>query len=302
MQRTPPNKGNEENCTLTTTSPPPPPKRSLEEISPEFPPHKMTSIQESKSSVGNMSVTALKSLIMGSMSSLLDEKLKDLPTKSDLEGIGEEIHKLQQKNLSLQDQLQKMESRCISLERHVEWLSKKANEKNIIFHVPAINGEVATDKAKSLCLDLLETQNTAAISSARLIKSRNPKVENIIVELHNREDVGRILQSAVRLRGTGISVHKDYPAAARERRRRVIKLRDEITSKNPRVKSYLRGETLKIQDKIFYFDINNNLSCDEEGGMSLMEQLLNVSDETSSHDAVASGSQSVNRNDRIQRF
>ena len=111
----------------------------------------------------------------------------------------------------------------------------------------------------------------------------------MIVELQNREDVGRILKSATRLRGTGISLHKDYPAAARERRRKLFQIKSQISSKNRNIKPFVRGETIIIEGKTFYFNRSNVLTCDDDGGMSLLQQLSNdVSTNENSTTAVQS--------------
>lgn len=81
-----------------------------------------------------MSVFDLKSLIETSIATLLDDKLKDMPTKAD---IGSEIHALQQNNLILQSRLQEMKSRFLTLELQVERLTKTANENKIIIHLPS---------------------------------------------------------------------------------------------------------------------------------------------------------------------
>lgn len=92
--------------------------------SPEYPTNNEP-IADKSTAVGNMQVTDLKCLITSTMTSLLDDKLKNLPTKADMEGIISEIQTLQQNNKALQSQLQQMESRCNTLERQIEILEKK---------------------------------------------------------------------------------------------------------------------------------------------------------------------------------
>ena len=101
-----------------------------------------------------MPVNDLIALIQSSVATFLDEKLKNMATKTHMESISTDIGCLQQNNKALQLQLDQMPSRCMSLERRVELLEKKSNEQNIILHIPKQNGLDAVQRAKSVCLEL----------------------------------------------------------------------------------------------------------------------------------------------------
>lgn len=272
MHRTPQKKTNNTPLPISSLPNAPQPKRRIAETSPESPPNQINSANRN-AAVGNMSVYDLKALIEGSMAALLDDKLKNLPTREDLEGITSEMQALQRSNSTLQSQVQQMETRCIMLERKLDFLEKKVNEKNVVVHMPSQIGMDAETRAKEMCLELLGTTDAALVADTRALRSNN-NIENVIVKLRKREDVGRILDSAPKIRSSGVFIHKDYTAASREKRRRLLKLKSEIITKNKNIKIELRGQTLKVGDKEFYYDSMNNLRCGGESGMSILQQLI----------------------------
>ena len=95
----------------------------------------------------------------------------------------------------------------------------------------------------------------------------------MIIEVHDKEDVGRVLTAANKLRQTGISMHRDYPAASRVRRRRLLRLKSEITKKS-NIKTQMKGNSLQVGENIFYFNINNKFMCDDDGAMMKLQKLL----------------------------
>lgn len=225
--------------------------------------------------VGNVPLSELDKIFQVSMAKLLDVKLKDVATKTDIEGISAEISTLKQNNTELKTQLNKMESRCVLLEKQVELLEKKANERNLVVHLKptqANDAQNSVERAKAICLDLLQTTNQSKINAARQISSGG-KTTNVIVEMSSTEDVFQILGAKTKLQDTGTTIHKDYPAAARERRRRLIKLRSHISARNNNIKSQIRGETLYLNEKKFYFDKNGKLVSDAEDGLFMIRQL-----------------------------
>lgn len=221
--------------------------------------------------VGNMAISELDKMLQNSLGNLLDIKLKDVATKSDIEGISAEISILKQSNAELKTQLNKMESRCVLLEKQVELLEKKSNEKNVVVHLHPTNSQNAVEKAKEICLDLLQTNNSDKITTAKQI---GRSATNVIVEMANREDVFRILRAKNKLQNTGTTIHKDYPAAARERRKRLNNLRRNITSNNRGIKCQIKGETLLIDENKFFFDKSGKIISDAEDGLFTLKQLV----------------------------
>lgn len=72
-------------------------------------------------------------------------------------------------------------------------------------------------------------------------------------------------------------MHLDYPTAARVRRKRLLKLKSDITSRNSNVEVQIKGQTMQFGGKSFYFDKNNNLICEGENGLTVLEQMMNDS-------------------------
>lgn len=235
----------------------------------------INSIMQDRES-GNMQVVDVKTLER-SLATLLDERMKNLATKSDLVEVKTKMDSLERSNVFLQSKLQQVENRCQVLERQIDFLEKKSNEKNLVLHIPTQDDDQhVIEKTKSVCLDLLQENNPSKIVKTKVIRSRNKRVANVIVEMQHSEDVSRILRSAIKLRDTGISIHRDYTRAARDKRRRILQIKTNIQTYNKNMKVTIRGQTLICENKSFYLDHNNMLKCetDDEIGMTLMNKIL----------------------------
>lgn len=55
----------------------------------------------------------------------------------------------------------------------------------------------AAEKTKSLRLDCLQTEDQTTITAVSNLRSRNANIEDVVVELLNKNDVGRIIEAGV---------------------------------------------------------------------------------------------------------
>ncbi|XP_055839019.1 uncharacterized protein LOC129907009 [Episyrphus balteatus] len=166
-------------------------------------------------------------------------------------------------------------------------------ERNLVLHIPSQeNDEEVKLQAKNLCLDIMQSNDPERIARTKIIRSRDNRVANVIVELQNVEDVSNVLKSATKLRGTGISIHRDYTKAARDKRKQLLEIRKNISEKNKNIKVLTKGQTLHVDQRSYYFDSNNVLKCYDDVGNQLLQNLLSnvgVSCQTSGDDHLLQG-------------
>lgn len=204
------------------------------------------------------------------MSKLLDEKLENVPTKNDLENV---IANLKQRNIETEEKFSVMEKRCSALERQVEILTKKATEKNVIMHLPKGQG---IEKAKEICDEMLQSKDS--VTSGHLIRTKNTKSEAFVLELTKKEDVNKIMQSSLKvkekLKANGVSMHRDYPLAARLRRKRIIECKTQLSAEYNSLNMKVQGDKLIVENKTFYIDENNELKCGDVAAAVELQKLL----------------------------
>lgn len=266
-------------------------KRKVGETSPE------THYQNQKAictmGVGEMSVEDLEQMF--------DRKIVHLATKNDLMELHnhikeqkDQIDKLQdqlvQTNSKLQqtqDALQKTQQRCMTWEREVQIMAKRACENNVIVHIPTTSNIDPIIRAKEICSDLMEVNiNENKFIDVKKLGSSNKSVANVLVKLINTEDTRKLITKSVRLRNSGISIHRDFPKVVRDRRRRIFNLKRDILSKNKYIKVFLRGEHIQVEDKVFFFDENDKLVLkdgDGDGAEVLNQLVMTVSNSSTNN-------------------
>jgi len=208
---------------------------------------------------------------------LLDNKLKKMATKEDIQQIASTISTLQNDLEATQSKLVQTEARCSALERQVEMLTKKATEKNVIMHIKKSVGLNPVEEAKAACEETLKSKS--AIEAARLLRTKNQKTETVVIELQHARDVQTIMQAATELKTKGVAVHRDYPMAARIRRNKIIGIQAEILSKCQALNPKVKGEKLLVKDKIFRF-VNGILLCGEQDGYTILQQMVDSANGT----------------------
>jgi len=187
-----------------------------------------------------------------------------------------------------------MQARCQALERQVEILTKKSTESNVVMHVTKIAGSNSSDIAKAACEDMLKDKH--AVKSLRAVRSGNTTADTLVVELRKSGDVQKLVKASTALKAKGISVHRDYPLAARMRRKQMMEIKNNVQAKCPSLQAKIQGEKLLVDGKAFHIQ-NDTLMCGDSDGFQILQQIIATAS-TSSLNESSTSSSTANHNNK----
>lgn len=191
---------------------------------------------------------------------LISQAIKDVATKTDVSAIALDIQALRYQNDALTCQLAEMQERYDLLERQVEMLHRKANECNLVIHLPKDTTKKADEVARETCASLLKVpQNDLHVKKAKEIPTRNNNKSLVILELSSGETVDNILSVARSLKGSGIVIHREQSVQFRKKRQDLFAIRNKLKELNSNANILVKTDKIVINNHEFVYKTGRGL-------------------------------------------
>ncbi|XP_054280298.1 uncharacterized protein LOC128998267 [Macrosteles quadrilineatus] len=152
-----------------------------------------------------------------------------MATKKEFSQLTGQVSELQKENIVLRKQIEDLQQReSVVMSRLVD-LEGRSRRNNLIFRGLKWSKETRNfnEIVRKFCNDVFGSADTIFVNRAHPLGGSN---NAIIAHLPNDADIYYIMSRVRELKGTGYSVHRDYPKEVREKRACLSKLRDEIES------------------------------------------------------------------------
>lgn len=225
----------------------------------------------------NMSAAELRSIIQDSIAPLLDDKLKHVATKTDVEqitvqiaGLSAQVNALTEENQALKERVKSLETDKERDHQELMRMVDQTKRKNLIFK--GLEKQTSAKEAvKSVCKDILGIQHIN-VRFARIIFERNGKM-GVIAELATDENADDVLKNTKKLAGSSISVEKDLSADRQRNKKVMLQLRKDIMAIDQTHKVLVRNDKMKIGNNWFIWNSNKELLSGHEKGESVIKSL-----------------------------
>lgn len=244
-------------------------KRKLAETSPEI------------ATVGNMSTAALMKLMNDTMSMLLDKKIANLPTKSDImeiknniEGVKEEVTRLSEENKTMKAEIKLLKEINDANERKLERLDVQSRRKNIIVRGLPLKSSLY-GAVKDFFRNKLKINMDVEIEYVKKLKQANDKM-TVLIELKSGKMIADIFKNTKHLAGSTIFVERDLCGIRLERKKIMMQLKKEILQVDKSKKIGIRGDQLVVGGKIFFWTGNDELMCGQRKGKEVLAEEYGV--------------------------
>lgn len=251
-------------------------KRKLAETSPDNieKSNDVENKEEGKEEVGKMSTNQLLSMISG----LLDDKLKNLPTKSDLlevkdnvKEVKSEVNKLIEENKNLQDEIHMLKRNREQDQQRMRRLEEDLGKKKLIIK-GLTSQRYPKEAVKNMFYDKLNIHNGVEVEYVKKIHEKDEKM-SVLVELKSAEMVSEVFRNVKKLRGTSIFIERDLCTERQTNKKVMLQLKREFLKLNKNKKIRVTNDKLVIDGKWFSWNNNKILMCGKKTGM---EELVNI--------------------------
>lgn len=243
-------------------------KRKLMETSPENP-----------VIVGNMPTMELMKMMQDSMSKLLDEKLENLPTKSDItdlknniEGVKDDIKRLKIENEELKAEVQKLREDKEEDKKRLQKLEDQLGRNKLIVrglpYQKSLHGAV-----KKLFNGNLKMSIEPEIDFIKKVQETNEKM-TVLVEFKSTKTVADVLRNTKMLAGTSIFIERDLSGVRLQRKKIMLLLKKELQKHNGEKRIGVRGEQLVLDGRSFYWNNKNELMSGQNNGMKILQSII----------------------------
>lgn len=200
---------------------------------------------------------------------ILDEKLENIATKQDLNGIQQELDKLKVENVEIREELKKLKQNEQKLLKRVQEADKTSRRSNIV-----ITGLVGDDNNTiqqsfaDLCENVLEvnvqTRNIQRINSS-----------SHCIELASPNEAWTTLSKGAKLKGTSVYIRKDYTVEESTQRYKLRQVKNALPHTSTG-KSQIKGTSLIIDNKKYIWSIEGcQLVAEKQADVDYLKTLLN---------------------------
>lgn len=235
-------------------------------------------IETSPENMGDQVGSMTKCDLMQMMTSLLDEKFKNIATKTDIldvkENINEvksEVSRLSNENKHLQNEIQKLKDERENDQRRMMLLEKDFGKKKLIFR--GLESQTSVFKAvKKVFQENLKMENPVEIEQTRKLYEKNQKM-TVMVELKSTNLVTQVLKHTKNLAGTSIHVERDLCKERQEKKKVMLYLKKEILKIDRSHKIIVRDDNMIINKKQMFWNQNKALMCGHEKGEDVLKSI-----------------------------
>lgn len=246
-------------------------KRSLQETSPE----QFSNLGPTQ--VGSMGISELMMYMQGAMATVFDEKLKNLPTKDDLECLHSEIGKLNNivneladENALLKDELQQVKTEHAKLTQEMHHIVNASKRRSLIFRGLDSSKQPAT-AVNTLCIEVMQIKNFK-LAAARKIFEKNGEMA-VVADLQSEEMVAEVFKNVKKLAKTTYSVERDISKERQLDKKVLLKIKKDLKSIDASLKIDVRDDKMKVGGKWFHFNSKKELCCGSFDGIQELKSL-----------------------------
>lgn len=243
-------------------------KRKLNETSPEYP-----NTTGATDLVGSVAVGDL----MKMMEAVMENKLKNLSTKSDIEGIKIQIddvnnkfEEIKKENESLKVQLEQMKNDRQKDHQQIQRIVNQGRKKNVIFKGIVKNGSPRTS-AENVCRKVLKL-NDVQINSARVLFTSDDKI-SVIAEMATERMADKIFQNLKNLAGSRIKVERDLNEERQLDRKLLMLVKTEILDIDKTHKVFVKNDSIKIGVNWMKWNRSHELMCGENTAQEILTDM-----------------------------
>lgn len=226
----------------------------------------------SENLVGSMTKSELTKILWF----LLESKLKNMASKSDIEAITNANQKIMELNLEMSNKIIALEKRNDILESQMDEKQKKNTENNLMLRITSQEGINEKELIKNSLVRLIQPTPAIENQHIREIKSNNNNVKNFIVKLESKQHVITALKVSKKLQGTGITIAKDLPLSIRQKRNKLLNIRRRLNEFNPQIKVLVRDDRMYIEKKDFRWSSSRGLLQNNNNGVFVLNKIYQV--------------------------
>ncbi|UYV83647.1 hypothetical protein LAZ67_23001880 [Cordylochernes scorpioides] len=162
-----------------------------------------------------------------------------------VENINQRLQQLEESSAVTKVALSQNSKKIKDFEDQLEYLDAKSRERNLIFYgIEQDNNEDCRERIRKVIEENMQTKEKINITRCHRL-SRKPGAP-ILIEVPEQNDRSTLFKAAFNLRGTKISLSKDYSMKTREQRRVLNVKRKELVERGTLAK--LRDNKLIIND------------------------------------------------------
>lgn len=229
--------------------------------------------------VGNIGLNDLMASVAIVLEKALDDKMKNLTTKEDMEFIKNQFHNItsQVDALKLENQYLKEEFLKLKTEREFEiqklyQIEDQLKQRNIIIRgltdkVSGINEEV-----ENFLKNKLKMADPILLKSTRKVSAYEGKM-TVIAEMDSSYAVEKVLRRGKMLAKTRIYIERDLNTEKQRQKKVMMQLKKDLLSMDRTHRVQVLNERLRIANKLFIWDKNSNLRCGSQDGKIVLETL-----------------------------
>ncbi|KAG8294597.1 hypothetical protein J6590_099792 [Homalodisca vitripennis] len=218
-------------------------KRQRPSTSPDNPGEELMDANTKDEKVGDITHGQL----MAGLSGLLDQKLSKLATKDDLVNLSRQVKELAEENKMLKDDVVRLQLQ-----------EKNPDYKQVVL---------------KFCREMLGCGDRLWVNRAHLLGKDGSAV---IAHLPEDADVGYIMSRISSLKGTGYTVHRDFPMEVRHKRSCLAAVRSEVERVAGRMRMPLAFDHLTINSTRFTWE-DGKLMAGQRDGADQLKTLFNHS-------------------------
>lgn len=210
------------------------------------------------------------------MDALLDRKLKNLPTKSDLKSLTDDINSLKTANTTLKGEVaalqlstQTLNETITSQQQKIEILEKKTKRNSVV--VSGLNGgsyESINAEVKDIFANVLNVDVKSFYCS-----KLNKDGTRCCIELNSYCESQLVLKNCNKLKNTGKFIRKDLTAKEDKCRFHIRNLK-RACSKKENIDCRIAGASITISGKRFYSTEDGTIHAKDEESAQYLSAIL----------------------------
>lgn len=241
-------------------------KRLLNETSPEMGPG-MDS-KKKKNTDFDMDTMLAKFEVM--LDQKLDDKLKNVATKADIEEFQNEIKVLKHQNEEMRNEIKVLQESEKVLRDRLEHIEKHQRRNNIL--VTGLNGN-NIDEIRETFREICEKVLKVDIKMGSISKINKPGFTNkCVIELASPVEVGLVLKNGKLLRNTKVFVQKDLTKQERNRNYFLRRIKKVVQIQDGNCK--VVGTTLFAGGKKYKWSDAGHITAENEADSNLLKDML----------------------------
>lgn len=196
-------------------------KRNLDQTSPVTPVGKRH-LSDMDPKVMDMSVEEFKKLF------------EPLAKKEDIDSLKKQIKSLQDENIALSLKVESLASKCQRLEDQMQAVYIWKNSGNLVVKLDRGGDDVerAKDRLVTLCGEISKQPGIIDKNMIRQLRLADNRKFLFKIFINDQGKAAKIIQNTASLRGTDVSISKDYPKEVRDQQSKLLSVRRFLMKKS----------------------------------------------------------------------